>query len=168
MQGSRHLHSPRPVVVVETLLVSELSDIFLRHLRRIVSNDVVSRSTSTLSHPLSRQVEVKQLVHRQIVQHARPGLRIHGPGLELVRTVVSFREVENPRIDLCIYYRVNDLRIVTGLACLLADLLDDIVQGTQFTLDLSLNLLNTESLPVNHDQFWSLFVDSHVVLGPVN
>lgn len=170
LQGCGDFDCSGPVVVVEALLVGELGQFFLGHLRGVVGYDVVGGGAGTFSDFLGREVEVVELIDRKFVHDAGARHGVGDSGLELVGVGLasSVGKVENPCIDLCIDNIVDDLRVVVLFVGLLTNLLDDVLQGFDLSLDLSLNLLVAEALAVDHDEFWTLFVQADVVLGPVN
>ena len=91
--------------------------------------------------------------------------------LELViasRLTASFREVKDSCIDLGVDNSVNDFGIVVGIRSLCTDFLDHISQAVDFSFDLSLDLLDTESFSIDYDELWARFVDADIVFGPVD
>lgn len=58
LQTRRHPHRSRPVIVAETLTISELRQILDLELKVLVDSDVLGGSTCALSNFLSSQVEV--------------------------------------------------------------------------------------------------------------
>jgi hypothetical protein len=73
LQAGRHLHCALPVVVVKALLVGELRQTLLRNLGIVVHHDVVGWRASALGHLLCRQMEVQQLIHRNLVEDTGAG-----------------------------------------------------------------------------------------------
>lgn len=170
LESCGDFHCSSPVVVIEALLVGKLCQGFLRNLGGIVHHNVVSRGAGAFGHFLGSQMEIVELIDWEFVKHDGSWSWIFSLRGKLIgaRYTASVREVENSCIDFRVNHCIHYFRSVIFFLCPFSDLLYHRIEGIQFSLHLPLDLLNAQSLPVNHDQLRTSFVQRDVAPRPVD
>ena len=80
----------------------------------------------------------------------------------------SFREVKYSCVDLGVDCCVDYFRGIVRFFCFLSYFFHNIMKGIEFIFHLSLDLLDTQPLSINHDELWTYFVEGHIVPSPVD
>ena len=166
LKHTRHLHGVRPVwpvwpvAVVETLFIGELSQLFLRHLRRVMDHHVMDWPASPIFYFMSNQMKVISLVFCQVFKDNSACTRLVNLRhlyVWLTRAIFSL-EIIYPSVCLCVYVYIHDFGSIVRHLDLVPYLFNCGIKGVDLWLDSSLKLLHAESLSVDQDQSRPLFV----------
>jgi hypothetical protein len=128
----------------------------------------MSGGASPLCHSLCCQMEIEVIFCGELVQYAGTGGRVVH-----FRPKFALRSIGLVRVEYsCVNFGVDDdvhhLRIIIFLPSFFAYPLNHTLESFEFWFDLNFGLRDTESFPVDHNNFGGFFVIIDVVFGPVH
>jgi len=166
LHACRYLDSSLPVIIVKSLFKSKLGQWLLCHAWFVMHHNILCWCACPLGNFLWGYMEIIS-VNGQLIEDATAWRGVKYFGSKFASWVSSWSLLKKSCVNFFVYCQVNKLRFVILIFSFLTNFEDDFIEGLKFIWNLPFYLRDTQSLSINNDQLWTIFILFDVELGPI-